>query len=222
MSDKTTTTVEMTAEEKAAFEAYRAEQAKKREEEQRKEQRAQYAQMVDKEIVESIPVLREAHEMLKRVKDSVYGNFDAILKMKSEVLGMTKDDQRSHTFTTSDSRFRITLGVNTIDAYRDTVDDGIALVMDYIEGLAKDEESQVLVSAVVRLLSRDNSGTIKASRVLQLRRMAEDSKNDKFLEGVRIIEEAYQPTASKRYIRAEYRNENGSWVTIPLSMTDVD
>ena len=57
-------------------------------------------------------------------------------------MGLTKDDQRSHTFTTSDSKLRLTLGVNTIDGYRDTVEDGIAMVKTYIESLAKDETSK--------------------------------------------------------------------------------
>lgn len=113
-------------------------------------------------------------------------------------------------------------GVNSIDGYRDTVEDGIAMVKGYIESLAKDDATKSLVNAVLRLLSRDGQGNIKASRVLQLRKMAEDSGDDTFLEGVRIIEEAYQPTVTKKYIRAEYKDANGAWRIIPLGMTDVD
>ena len=212
----------MTAEERREFEAYRAEKQKKEAAERRKQQRTDYAAMVDDELRTTLPVLQELSEQIKTVKNTVFGNFDAILKMKSEVLGLTKDDQRSHTFTTSDSKLRLTLGVNTIDGYRDTVEDGIAMVKAYIESLAKDETSKALVNAVLRLLSRDQSGNIKASRVLQLRKMAEETGNERFIEGVQIIEESYQPTETKKYIRAEYKNEKGAWVTIPLGMTDVE
>ena len=212
----------MTAEERREFEAYRAEKQKKEAAERRKQQRTDYAVMVDDEVRTTLPVLQELSEQIKTVKNAVFGNFDAILKMKSEVLGLTKDDQRSHTFTTSDSKFRLTLGVNTIDSYRDTVEDGIAMVKAYIESLAKDETSKALVNAVLRLLSRDQSGNIKASRVLQLRKMAEETGNERFIEGVQIIEESYQPTATKKYIRAEYKNDKGAWVNIPLGMTDVE
>lgn len=214
--------VTMTAEERQEFEAYRAEKQKKEAAAQRKQQRESYASMVDDELRTTLPVLQELSEQIKTVKNTVFGNFDAILKMKSEVLGLTKDDQRSHTFTTSDSKLRLTLGVNTIDGYRDTVEDGIAMVKAYIESLAKDETSKALVNAVLRLLSRDQSGNIKASRVLQLRKMAEETGNERFIEGVQIIEESYQPTATKKYIRAEYKNEKGAWVNIPLGMTDVE
>lgn len=214
--------VTMTAEERREFEAYRAEKQKKEAAERRKQQRTDYAAMVDDEVRTTLPVLQELSEQIKTVKNTVFGNFDAILKMKSEVLGLTKDDQRSHTFTTSDSKFRLTLGVNTIDSYRDTVEDGIAMVKAYIESLAKDETSKALVNAVLRLLSRDQSGNIKASRVLQLRKMAEETGDEHFIEGVQIIEESYQPTETKKYIRAEYKNDKGAWVNIPLGMTDVE
>lgn len=214
--------VTMTAEERQEFEAYRAEKQKKEAAERRKQQRTDYAAMVDDEVRTTLPVLRELSEQIKTVKNTVFGNFDAILKIKSEVLGLTKDDQRSHTFTTSDSQFRLTLGVNTVDGYRDTVEDGIAMVKAYIESLAKDETSKALVNAVLRLLSRDQSGNIKASRVLQLRKMAAETGNERFIEGVQIIEESYQPTETKKYIRAEYKNEKGAWVNIPLGMTDVE
>lgn len=214
--------VEMTAEERQEYEAFKAERQKKAAAAERKRQRESYAAMVDEEIKTTIPILRELSEQIKTVKNTVFGNFETILKMKSEVLGITKDDQRSHTFTTSDSRLRLALGVNTIDGYRDTVEDGIAMVKGYIQSLAKDETSKALVNAVLRLLSRDGQGNIKASRVLQLRKMAEETGDEKFIEGVRIIEESYQPTETKKYIRAEYKNDKGAWVIVPLGMTDVD
>lgn len=212
----------MTAEERQEFEAFRAEKEKKRREQERKEQRKQYADMVDEEISTTIPQLRELSEQIKLVKETIFGNFEAILRMKSEITGVSRDDQNSHTFTNSDSTLRVILGVNTIDGYRDTVEDGIAMVKGYIESLAKDDATKALVNAVLRLLSRDGQGNIKASRVLQLRKMAEDSGDDRFLEGVKIIEEAYQPTNSKKYIRAQYKNDKGAWCYIPLGMTDVD
>lgn len=214
--------VTMTAEERQEFEAFRAEKQKKEAAERRKQQRTDYAAMVDDEVRTTLPVLRELSEQIKTVKSTVFSNFDAILRMKSEVLGLTKDDQRSHTFTTSDSKFRLTLGVNTVDGYRDTVEDGIAMVKGYIQSLAKDETSKALVNAVLRLLSRDGQGNIKASRVLQLRKMAEETGDERFIEGVQIIEESYQPTETKKYIRAEYKNDKGAWVNIPLGMTDVE
>lgn len=213
----------MSAAERAEWEAFKAERAKKEAAEQRRRQRETYAQMVDEELSEAIPELLNLSGEIKAVKDTVFGNFAAIIEMKGELFGTKEGGQYSHTFTNSDSSLRLTLGVNTVDGYRDTVEEGIAMVRGYIESLATDEKSKALVSAVLRLLSRDGQGNLKASRVLQLRKMAEESQDEQFLEGVKIIEESYQPSITRRYIRAARRNpKTGAWVNIPLGVTDVD
>lgn len=214
--------VEMSADERREFEEFRAARERKRREEARKAAREEYGRMVDEEVGQALEELMRLSEEIKTVKEAIYGNFAAVLEMKAEVMGVAPDSQRSHTFTTGDSKYRLTLGVNTIDGYRDTVEDGIAMVKEYIESLAKDDDTRAMVGAIMRLLSKDQGGSIKASRVLQLRKMAEETGSERFMEGVKIIEESYQPTVTKRYIRAERKNERGSWVSVPLSMTDVD
>lgn len=216
--------VKMTAEERAEWEAFKAEKAKKEAAALRKQQREDYAKLVDEELATAIPELRALSEQIKSVKDTIFGNFKTVLDMKSDIIGLKDGGQFSHTFTNSESTLRITLGVNTVDGYRDTVEDGIAMVRAYIESLATDDKSKALVSAVLRLLSRDKQGSLKASRVLQLRKMAEESNDERFMEGVKIIEESYQPTETRSYIRAQYRDGSGNnaWKNIPLNITDVD
>lgn len=219
MDEQKTTTVEMTAEEQAQFAAFKEEQEKHARQQRRKENREMYAQLVDEQVACAIPELLNLSEQIKTVKQATFENFRTVLDIKADVMSMSRDGQHSHTFTTSDGKMRITLGSNTVDAYRDTVEDGIEMVRQYIESMAKDENSRTLVNAVLRLLARDQKGTLKASRVLQLRKMADDSGDETFQEGVRIIEESYQPAETKQYIRAEYKDEKG-WHIIPLSVTD--
>lgn len=213
--------VQMTPEERKEYEAFRALKQKKEAEAARKASRDEYRKLVDDIVPAAVARLQKLSAAMAAEKAKTYADFDAVLSLKSEVVGLPKEGQRSHTFTTSDSQYRITLGTNTIDGYSDLVEDGIAMVKGYIESLATDDKSKSLVSAILRLLSRDGQGNIKASRVLQLRKMAEEVGDDKFLEGVRIIEESYQPTETKTYIRAEYKDEHGAWQTIPTSVTEV-
>lgn len=220
MSEKVT----LSAEEYAELQAFRADKAKREAEEQRKQQRETYAQMVDDELAAAIPELRNLSEQIKTVKDAIFGNFKTVLDMKAEVVGFKEDGQFSHTFTNQDSTLRLTLGVNTVDGWSDMAETGIAMVRKYIESLATDEKTQSLVTAILRLLSKDRQGNLNASKVLTLCKMAEESGDDQFKEGVRIIRESYRPTETRRYIRAQYRNEStaGAWRNVPLSITDVD
>ena len=215
------TVVEMTEEQAAAFAKFQKQQEKEELAKQRKENREAYAQLVDEQIADAIPELQSLSEQIKVVKSAVFSNFGEVLKMKDEVMKMTSDKQRSHTFTHSDGNMRITLGVNTIDGWRDTVEDGIAMVRQFIESLATDDNTKMLVKTVLRLLAKDQQGNMKASRVLQLRKMADETGNETFQEGVKIIEESYLPSTTKQFIRAEFKDDKG-WHIVPLSVTEVD
>lgn len=216
--------VTMTAKEREEWEAYKAEKEKKEAAERRKAARATYQQMVDDELAQAVPELRKLSQDIRTVKDTVFGNFQTVLDMKAEVVGFKEDGQFSHTFTNSDSTLRLTLGVNTVDGWNDMAETGIAMVRKYIESLATDEKTKTLVNTVLRLLSKDKQGNLNASRVLQLAKMAEESNDDQFKEGVKIIQESYMPTETRRYIRAQYRDETtgNGWRNIPLGITDVD
>ncbi|WP_449304887.1 DUF3164 family protein [Prevotella pallens] len=211
--------VEMTADEQARFAQFKAEEEKKAAAAKAKADRETYKQMVDDEVEAAIPILLELSCDIKTVKQKVIDNFRSVLAMKAELF-KARAEQRTHTFTNSDGNMRIILGQYTTDGYRDTVEDGIAIVKEYIMSLAADEKTQALVNMVFRLLARDAQGTLKASRIVQLRKIADEIGNERFLEGVRIIEESYQPTVSKQFIRAEVRNDNGAWKQIPLGMTE--
>ena len=216
--------VTMSADERAEWEAFKAEKAKKEAAELRRQQRATYAQMVDEELAEAIPELRALSEQIKTTKDTLFSNFRAVLDMKADVVGFKEDGQYSHTFTNSKSTMRLTLGVNTVDGWTDMAETGIAMVRRYLESLATDDKSKALVNTVLRLLSKDRQGNLNASKVLQLQKMAEESHDEQFVEAVKIIRESYQPTETRRYIRAQYRDEStgNAWRNIPLSITDVD
>ena len=210
----------MTAEERQEFEAYKLAKEKKAAEAKRKSDREAYTELVDETIAAVMPELTKISEAIAQKKTAAAEAFRGALEMKAELFGV-KDDQQSHTFTNSEGTMRITIGHYMLDNYRDTVNEGIAMVKMYIESQARDDASRALVKAILRLLSRDEAGNLKASRVLQLQKMAEETGDERFIEGVRIIQESYQPTPSKDYIRAAVRDESGAWVPIPLSMTDV-
>ena len=213
-------TVEMTAEESEKYEAFKQAEAKREAAARRKADRDAYTALVDETIDAVMPRLMGMSDEIARRKTEAVEAFCGALEMKAELFGV-KDDQKSHTFTNSEGTKRIVVGHYVLDDYRDTVDEGIAMVKGYIESLAKDDASRSLVKAILKLLSRDSMGNLKAQRVLQLRQLAEETGDERFIEGVRIIEESYQPSPSKNYIRAAVRGESGAWVPVPLSMTEV-
>nr|DAT00912.1 MAG TPA: Protein of unknown function (DUF3164) [Caudoviricetes sp.] len=194
------------------------EEAEKR---QREADISTYKALVSQTVEDNFPILQAVSSELAAQKRSIRNAFATVVDLKSSLYGV-KDGQRSHQFINSEGTRRITIGFNVIDNYDDTVDAGIAKVKEYISSLARDEQSKILVETVLKLLSKDSKGTLKASRVLQLQQMAEKSGNADFIEGVRIIRDAYRPIESKSYVRAEYKSDSGAWVSVPLGMTEAD
>lgn len=214
----------MTDEQKAQYEAFLAQQQAEQAKAQAKQMREDYREMVDDAIESMMPKLKVVSKDLENYKRTVFEEFSTILEMKAEMFKMEKGedlDNQSHTFTNSKGNMRIVLGHYVTDNYLDTVDEGIAKVQEYITSLASDPKSQALVNMVMKLLSKDAKGTLKASRIIQLRKMAEESGAPEFIEGVKIIEEAYQPIKSRTFLKAYVKNEQtGAWDQIPLGMTE--
>lgn len=178
-----------------------------------------YKSLVDKTVCECFPILEVLAKELASKKGYVREQFSSIIALKSELYDIN-EAQQSHSFINADGSRRIHIGHNIVDAYDDTVNAGIEKVKEFISSLSTNAETKLLVETVMQLLSKDKKGTLKASRVLQLQQMAEKSGNAKFLEGVKIIRDAYRPTESKNFIRAERKNNIGIWVSIPLGMTE--
>ena len=174
----------------------------------------------------------ECSDTLKTAKNKIFADFDTIMKLRREINeddNPDSDEQFSFTFTSSDGLQRLRIGYNMNDNYLMQVEDGIKKVREYLQSLAKDEASGRLVDAVMSLLSRDQKGNLKASRVLKLSKMAEDSGNETFKEGMAIIRDAYRPTPGKTYIRCQVKttktSEDGKqsqeWTDVGLSMAEV-
>ena len=178
-----------------------------------------YKELVDESVKKVFPILVGISEKLRKNKAEIRDMFKKAIALKQDIYGM-KESQRSHQFMDNEGQFRISIGVYTIDNYDDTVDVGIQKVKDFISTLARDKETGILVDTIMKLLAKDQKGTLKASRVLQLQNMAEQCNNQDFLDGVKIIRDAYRPIESKSYIRAEYKDETGAWTNVPLGLTE--
>lgn len=212
--------VEMTPEERKEFEAFRKQNADKAKEAKKKEDRGAYKDLVDDTINAVFPSGKILATILGATKKRIYDSFNDVIKIKNELYGV-KEGQQSHTWTRSDGMVRVILGYNVTDNYDDTANAGIEKVRNYISSLAKDEATQTLVNAILRLLRTDsNTETLKASRVMQLRTMAEDSGNTDFLDGVQIIEDAYRPAISKQYVKMQFKDEYNEWQSVHLGMTE--
>lgn len=219
--------VEMSAEEYAAFQEFQAARAKEAAQNRVNALRENYQKMAESFVARTIKKLTPLSESIRQKKADVLDEAAALQNLKSQLLEIDgKSMPKSHTFTSADGTKRVTVGVYETDRYDDTVEEGVAIVKEYIQGLAGDKNSAQLVEMVLTLLKPSANGSLKASSVVRLRQIADKSGDARFIEGVRIIEAAYRPTITRTYIRCEKRevDEKGGvvkdWEAIPLGMTD--
>lgn len=214
--------VEMTPEQKKAFEEFQKEQAKRQRAEEKRELRRQLQEMTDETVAKAVEQLKRCNEQLAEAKKEVIDTFSTLMELRKEVNEEEgRKEQASFMFTNSEGTQRIRIGYNMNDNYLDQVEVGIGKVKAYLESLAKDDQSEELIALVLRLLARDTKGNLKASRVLQLGQIAEKSGDEEFQEGMRIIRDAYRPTRSKLYVRCSTRKEGEGWEEMALSLLEV-
>lgn len=189
-------------------------------EKQKAEDRKAYKESVNEAIPSFINSLKAISRDLSRAKKDIFEGLRFLLDLKAEAFDV-KQGQQTHTFS-DDKGNSIVYGFRVIDDWDDTVNAGVDKIKEFIDSLANDENSAKLVNAVNRLLKKDAKGQLKASRVLELERMADDFNDAKFLDAVDIIKKAYKPVRSAFFIEAYETEAQGKKKNIPLSITSVD
>lgn len=178
-----------------------------------------YKNLVNFQVESLFTHLEMVSQQIHAVKTNVYKSFQAAIELKTELYGSRVTENESHRFTNEKNTLAITIGNNYKDEWDDTVTAGIDLAKQRVEELAVDDNSRALVKVVLQLLSKNAKGELKASKVLQLRKIAHEINDQKMLDAVEIIEKAHRPSVSATYIIAEKKNAQDKWVKIPLSAT---
>lgn len=210
----------LTAEERAALKE-ELETAEAADRERISQERETYKKLVDEAVRDSFTPLVYLSEQILDIKQLVFSNFDSIVAMKAELYG-TKEDQQSHTFRSEDGSIVIKIGHRVNENFDDTLSAGIEKVKTYMATLAKDKESAALVETIMELLKKDAKGNLKASRVLELRKLANRVHNAEFSDGIRIIEESYHPVKSCQFIEVRFKDDKGNEKALPLSISAFD
>lgn len=184
------------------------------------EDREAYKEMVNETVPAIVTQIKDLSVLLSEVKRDIYKTFEDILKLKFDIYNV-KEEQQSHTFTTTDGRLSITIGYNVNDGWDDTVTAGIAKIKEYIQSLVT-EGNQETITIINHLLKQDDKGNLKSSRVLELSKVADELQNPMFTDGVMIIKKAYCPVRSSFFVKAWEIDNAGNKIYFPLSISSVD
>lgn len=206
-------------ERKRIAEEYLADRAKENRKKELEKER--YEKRRDKFVSSNFAKLQKLSNQMLELKNKIFQEAAEIIEIKNEMFSV-KDGRRSDTFTTASGSISIKLGNRVYEGWDDKAEIGIEKVKQYLTSLSKDEETAVLVETVLGLLAKDRKGTLKASKVLELQRIANKIKDPLFLEGIQMISDAYRPNPSCLFIEVRYKDEQGVERSLPLSMSAMD
>lgn len=192
---------------------------KKNENKKREDDRKAYKDLVNETVPALIGQIKDLSTLLSEVKADIYENFEQLMKLKFDLFDV-KDEQQSHSFTTTDGKYTIVIGYNVNDGWDDTVSAGIAKINQYIQSLVG-VGNQDTITIINHLLKRDDKGNLKSSRVLELSKLADKLKNKEFKDGVDIIRKAHRPVRSSFFVKAWEVSKTGDKVFFPLSISSV-
>ena len=211
--------VTITEEQLAEYQRLKEAEANREAELRAKAEREDFRRLCEEAVDDVFGAVKRANALLRDTKLVVVNSFRTLVEMKESIMG--GKDQGQHTFRNREGNRRITLGRYKKVAYDVTANAGILLIEDTLADLADTEQSKKLVKIILDLLSRDGHGQLQAENVIQLDKYIDLVGDDRFARGVSIIKEAFLSEWTKIFIRAEEKNEEGKWVTIPLSMVEV-
>jgi len=210
---------QLTPEQKAAL-LLELQAEQKQLEENKKSELKVYQHLKDETVRKVFEKLTNLSSELETRKAEVFAEFKAVLELKGNVYG-NKEEQFSHTFTTDDGDKSIIIGHNTIDRWDETISVGIERVNQWLTKLAKDDASALLVGMVRDLLKPNKEGVLKANRVLDLTRKADELGDPELIEAVKIIRDSHRPDRTSTYVKAMFKNSKGERQFLGLSMSSV-
>ena len=206
--------------ERAALKAQLEAEERAEESKVQKERKA-YVTKKDKFIERNFRLLSKLSGNMLKLKQVIFEESEELDKIQQSMFKV-KLDRKSRTLTHSNGRITIKVGNRMNDGWDDKVEIGIEKVREYLSSLATDEKSRRLVDTITRLLARDQKGTLRANKILELKKLANEEKDATFLEGIRIIEESYKPVPTCQFIEVKYRDDNDKEQSLPLSISAMD
>ena len=194
--------IEMAAEERAEFEAFRKRKAAREQREQRKRDRAAF-----KDLSEEFVNANINHLIMHQDATEV-----VIQQLKADVYGNKIEGQDSHTSTLSDGSASIKVGYNVSISFDGTESEGVKKIRDFITSLSDDSEKVQKLTKMVNTFLKPNAktGMLNPVKIIELSKLRDEFNNEQFNDGLDIIFNAQVRNRNSMYISGwKYIEEQG-------------
>lgn len=159
-------------------------------------------------LEQNIDTLVNRQGEMEQLVNGLFTDFGDILNLKSQVYGLDRLDQDSHTITNPEGSASITIGQNVTITFDGSESAGVQKIMDYLTAISgnqanEENENMIKMSETVKLLLKPSLKTkmLNPAKIIQLNAMRSTYNSPEFDEGMDII------------INAQIRQKGSSYVS---------
>jgi len=179
----------------------------------------------DKEIEKSVQqVITRAmvlHEQLVKAKAYMKEKIDvAIDAFKKDYKGTKTSFKGNYTFFYFDRTVKVVVNKSQPITFDDNL---IALALDKLKEFLNDGISgkQLALKEMVLSAFETSRGKLDVQKILQLKRYASRINDERYLEAMKLIDDAIRRPQSATYYRVFYKNEAGTYQLINLDFAKI-
>ena len=203
------------------FKALDLREAKRAAKEKRKEDLRTMEEIEDSIVKELKPVLLNLEGVLKAQKNRVYEKCKEYIDFRNE-LYPNRVKSSSVTLLTLDKENKIQLKTNRVKRYTENAQVGVQMIKDYVQSLIRDDENsnKDIVELVLSFLRTDAQGNLQEKLMLDLKRWANERKNETIIEALEIIDDASYIQETSTAVYFYVKDIRGGMRPVTLGMTD--
>ena len=142
-------------------------------------------------LEKNIDTLVNRQGEMETLVGQLFTDFSDILELKSQVYGLDRLEQDSHTITNPDGSASITIGQNVTITFDGSESAGVQKIMNYLTAISghEDNEDMKKMSETVKLLLKPSMKTkmLNPAKIIQLNAMRATYNSPEFDEGMDII-----------------------------------
>ncbi len=194
---------QLTPEQKAALKKELAQEAKQ-DKEKKQGDIATLKELQNTFLEQNIDTLVNRQGEMETLVAQLFTDFSDILTLKSQVYGLDRLEQDSHTITNSDGTASITIGQNVNITFDGSESAGVQKIMNFLTAISGNEDNEDMkkMSETVKLLLKPSLKTkmLNPAKIIQLNAMRATYNSPEFEDGMDII------------INAQLRQKGSSYV----------
>lgn len=184
----------------------------------RRSERKAYEKKRDEFVSDMMKEALHYNEILTKFKEGLHSAFEEHQEILNKYGEIRKNSKGGFSLTSSDGKNRVKRIRATAPQWDERSKKGEELIMDFLKQKIR---SKKLHKLVMSFLQRDEKGNLEYSRVMNLLKMRHEWDDERWIEGLNLMEESYTIHFRAYGYVFEKRDEGGKWERVEMNFSSI-